>query len=128
MDKKSDPYSYTVGDLDEVVDEKGNTAVMLRELSWGDGPKKIEIRKWFLSENGEKPSKGVTFCTEEGPGNLAKALIRNGFGKTPELLDSMKDREDFEQSLINTIGIQKVKKAKETESDEEFFDPREAFM
>ena len=53
MDKKSDPYSYTVGDLDEVVDEKGNTAVMLRELAWADGPKKIEIRKWFLSETGE---------------------------------------------------------------------------
>ena len=58
----------------------------------------------------------------------AKALIRNGFGNTTELLESMKDREDFEQSLINTIGIQKVKKAKESESDEEFFDPREAFM
>ena len=29
MDKKSDPYSYTVGGLDEVVDEKGNIAVML---------------------------------------------------------------------------------------------------
>ena len=29
MDKKSDPYSYTVGDLDEVVDEKGNAHISI---------------------------------------------------------------------------------------------------
>lgn len=119
-------FSYTVDkSLDEVVDEKGNTAVMLRKLAWGDKEPKIEIRKWFLSEQGERPSRGVTFCTEEGPGNLAKALIRNGFGKTEELIGEMKDREDFEESLAKVIGKQKVKQAKETEV-EEYFDPREA--
>lgn len=119
-------FSYTVDkSLDEVVDEKGNTAVMLRKLAWGDKEPKIEIRKWFLSEQGERPSRGVTFCTEEGPGNLAKALIRNGFGKTEELIGEMKDRKDFEESLAKVIGKQKVKQAKETEV-EEYFDPREA--
>lgn len=126
MATNSDMYSYTVDhSLDEVVDEKGNTAVMLRKLAWGDKEPKVEIRKWFLSENGERPSKGVTFCTEEGPGNLARALIRNGFGKTEELLGEMKDRDDFEDSLAKVIGVQKVKAAKETEV-EEYYDPREA--
>ncbi len=121
-------FKYTVDkSLDEVVDERGNTAVMLRKLAWGDKEPKVEIRKWFITEKGERPSKGVTFCTEEGPGNLAKVLIRNGFGKTEELIGELKDREDFDDSLAKVIGKQAIKKAKETVI-EEYYDPREVLQ
>lgn len=121
-------FKYTVDkSLDEVVDERGNTAVMLRKLAWGDKEPKVEIRKWFITEKGERPSKGVTFCTEEGPGNLAKVLIRNGFGKTEELIGELKDREDFDDSLAKVIGKQAIKKAKETVM-EEYYDPREVLQ
>lgn len=118
-------FKYTVDpELDEVVDEKGNTAIMLRRIAWGDGTPKIEIRKWFLSETGEQASKGVTFATDKGPGNLAKTLIRKGFGETSELIGELKEREDFDNSLARVIGKQKVKAAKETVV-EEYYDPKE---
>ena len=121
-------YKYTLDkSLDEVVDEQGNVAIMLRKLGWNTSEPKVELRKWFITEQGERPSKGVAFCTPEGPGNLAKALIRNGFGHTNELISELKGREDFDEALAQVIGKQAVKKAKDTVV-KEYFDPREALQ
>ena len=122
-----DAFKYTVDpDLDEVIDERGNTVVMLRRVAWGDRDfGRPEVRKWHLSEGKERADKGVTFLTDDGPANLAKMLIRKGFGDTKEYLEVLQEREDFENSLIDVIGIKKYKAAKEKESNEVFYDPRE---
>jgi len=109
-------FNYTINpDMDEVIDEKGNSSLMLRLVSWGGREEKLELRKWVMNENGkETPLKGASFLTEEGPNNLTKALVKHGYGKTEEVLYELKNRDDFDQSLVNVIGKQK-----------EYFDPRE---
>jgi hypothetical protein len=121
-------FEYHVNsDVDEIVDERGNTVIMFRKLAWGDGEEKLELRKWHVKIEGETPSKGVTFLTEDGPHNLVHVLTNKGFGDTQKILEELKSRDDFEESLINVIGKKKVKEAKESESIEEanYYDPKE---
>lgn len=118
-------YSYTVGDIDEVVDERGNAVIMMRKLAWGSGKEKLEIRKWFVDVDSEKASKGVTFLTDDGPHNLTKSLIDNGYGDTEQCIESLQKRDDFMSALSHVIGPKKVKKIKEVPSDTKFYDPKE---
>ena len=122
-----DAFKYSVSeDLDEVIDERNNTVIMLRRVAWGDRDfGRPEIRKWHLSEGKERADKGVTFLTDDGPANLAKTLIRKGFGETKELLEVLKERDNFDNALIDVIGKKKVKDAKEKEATEVYYDPRE---
>lgn len=125
-------FEYKVNpDFDFTFDEKGNTFLALRKLSWGEGkPEKIELRKWYNSADGtETPNKGFTFLTEEGPHELTKVLVEQGFGYTDDILNSLKDREDFKSSLskvlsgkeLDELGIEKV------DPDEEYYDPMNLF-
>lgn len=125
-------FEYKVNpDFDFTFDEKGNTFLALRKLSWGEGkPEKIELRKWYNSTDGtETPNKGFTFLTEEGPHELTKVLVEQGFGYTDDILNGLKDREDFKSSLskvlsgeeLDELGIEKV------DPDEEYYDPVNLF-
>lgn len=120
--KKDGNFSYHVGDIDETVDSRGNTVVMLRKLAWGDGQEKLEIRKWFIDIGKETPSKGVTFLTDEGPGNLINALIGNGFGDTKEILSKLSEREDFDNALAS-IGKSRSDTIEST--SDVYLDPKE---
>ena len=116
-------------DFDELIDERGNTAVYFRMVDWNDREaKRPEIRKWRISENGETPDKGVTFLTDDGPKNLAKAIIKKGFGETAEYIEALKDRDDFDDSLAQVIGKKRVNEAKNTEVEvEDYYDPKVVF-
>ena len=49
-----------------------------------------------------------------------------GFGHTKKMLKSLKDREDFEDSLVYTIGKKKVEESKDKEvviNEDDYFDP-----
>ena len=46
-------FTYHVGDVDEVIDTKGNSVVLLRKLAWGDGEEKLELRRWVMDINKE---------------------------------------------------------------------------
>ena len=98
-------------------------------VDWNDREaKRPEIRKWRISENGETPDKGVTFLTDDGPKNLAKAIIKKGFGETAEYIEALKDRDDFDDSLAQVIGKKKVNEAKNTEVEvEDYYDPKVVF-
>lgn len=113
--------------INELIDEKGNSTIMLREVSWsGRENYKLELRRWIVEEAGDKPLKGVSFLTEDGPNNLVHTMTKLGFGKTDVILNNLKAREDFDQSLIKTIGKTKINEAKESEieiSDEDYYDP-----
>lgn len=118
----SEAFSYKVGDIDEEVDSRGNSVILLRKLAWGDGKEKLEIRKWFIDINKETPSKGVTFLTDEGPQNLICKLIQHGYGNTQTVLNELAQREDFDEALA-AIG-----KSKEQESkSDKFLDPKKFY-
>ena len=83
-------------------DEKGATCGTVRKVQWvkeGNEPDeskaKIEIRKMYVNAESERTGKGYTFSTEEGPGELVVGLIDAGFGKTKDILKSVRKRKDF---------------------------------
>ena len=76
-------------------------------MYWGDRPESasLEIRKWYnTADGGERASKGCTFLTEDGPNNLTHTLLGMGFGNTQRVLENIKDRPDFRQSLNTVLG------------------------
>lgn len=103
-------FTYHVGDVDEVIDTKGNSVVLLRKLAWGDGEEKLELRRWVMDINKETPLKGCTFLTDEGPNVLANKLVELGYGHTNELLEILSKREDFKESLESLGHKKRVKR------------------
>jgi len=126
--EKKDNIGYKLyGDLDMIFDEKGSTFLAMRKVAWFNKDKgiepseekaKLDMRKWTANDNGNDiPLKGFSFLTEEGPHSLTEALVDNGYGKTPKLLNSLKKREDFEESVKHMYD-------EEDESGTEYFDAR----
>ena len=98
---------YTIHeDFNKVFDEKGNTFLAMRKISWGDSEKvNLDIRKWYTNAEGEETvGKGLSFLTEEGPDQLADMLLDIGYGNTEQCLRHLSDREDFKQSLNKVVG------------------------
>ena len=94
------------GGINNVFDEKDSSFLAIRKVQWvkeGSDPEenkaKLEIRKWTVQDGKEIPLKGCTFLTEEGPHNLTKALIQEGYGHTKDVLDELKHREDFKDAV-----------------------------
>lgn len=116
--------------LDEIFDERGSQFLSMRRIQWvkeGDEPdrskSKLELRKWMVGPDGvEKANKGMTFLTEEGPHELAKVLVHNGFGKTKDIILELKSRDDFSEA-VNTL----FEKEEESGSGE-YFDMRSALL
>lgn len=124
---KDKPFNLTIDkDNDFVIDEKGDMMIALRKLSWSEGAElKWDIRKWIINADGtETAMKGTGFLTEEGPNNLAKKLCEIGFGRTYDILNSIKDRDDFRSSLNRVLGPDD--EYYDQEIGEEYFDPGDA--
>jgi hypothetical protein len=114
----------------EVFDEKGSMYLAMRKTEWlkeGDQPDetkaKLELRKWRVTDSGERADKGIAFLTENGPHELAKILVQDGFGNTKDLLLALKKREDFKDT-VEHLGD----KEDEGNADGEFFDMRTALL
>lgn len=125
-DKHITPVFF--GSVNETFDERGSMYLALRKTQWvkeGEEPDeskaKYEIRKWMVSPEGDKPNKGTSFLTDNGPSELAHVLLKNGFGDTKECLLDLKSRDDFEDAVNHLYD-------KETDTDGEFFDMREALL
>lgn len=132
MARGKDDFKYKVSEeCDEVFDEQGSMVLALRKISWGDSEPKLDLRKWFIGINGEVPSKGFTFLTEEGPHNLTKVLLKQGFGDTREVLETIKDRPDFENALEKAMGFKELTEdniktdSNNEDDDTEYYDPKE---
>jgi len=131
--KKGGPVSYEINKdgINEIIDEQNNSILMLRQVAWNGRAEHLELRKWAVGEESEVPMKGVTFTTEQAPHNLVNVMTKLGFGDTKTVLNNMKDRPDFDAALVETIGMQKVVQAKNTEyevNQEDYFDPKEMMM
>ena len=115
-------------ECDHIVDEKGNQFIALRKVSWSEGKEpRLELRKWINNSDGtEQAMKGTGFLTEEGPHNLTKILCENGYGYTPQILNGIKDREDFRPSL-NKVLKSDDEFYDEKANGKDFFDPQELF-
>ena len=97
-------------DYDIPFDEKGSTCGSVRKIQWvkeGAEPDelkaKVEIRKMYITSNGERMGKGYTFSTPEGPGELVTGLISAGFGETKSVLKELRKRDDFRKA-VETIN------------------------
>ena len=123
--KSSTPVSYQINPdgINEVIEENGNMITMLRKVSWGGKGEKIELRKWIVDTDSEKPMKGCAM-TDLGWHNLASVLTKNGFGDTQEIISNLQERDNFEESLTKVIGKKKYTEAKETVIEEDdYFSP-----
>ena len=107
-------YNYIRFGEDNVFDEQGSTFLALRKVQWlitKDGEKeaqpdeskaKLELRKWRIKPDGsEMADKGFSFLTEEGPHELAKTLINNGYGHTKDILEGLVKRDNFKDTVEN---------------------------
>lgn len=97
-----------INDVDHIFDERNNTFLALREIVWGDGDdesSKLDMRRWGVNADGEEsPHKGFSFLTEEGPHELARVLVENGYGHTKELLTELSKRDDFNVLAKDVLG------------------------
>lgn len=123
-------FEYEIDkDFDHIVDEKGNSFIALRKIQWGGkGDYKLDLRKWYINSNGEETvGKGVSFLTEEGPHELTKTLVDNGYGHTNEILSGLYNRSDFEQCLQ---GLREGKDIvnESVDSDEDYYNPEDLLL
>ena len=121
-------FSYTIIDgVDKVFEEKGNQFGAVRKIQWGDKGPYLEVRKWRNTpDGGEQATKGYTFMTDEGPGELAKTLIDMGYGETKDVLDILKERYDFRKSLNSVLGKDDELFDEEAGTlEDDYFDPKE---
>lgn len=128
--KDGGPIKFEIKEdgINELIDEgTGNSSIMLREVGWNGRDPKLEIRKWIIDVDKETPMRGLSFITEQGPHTLTEVLVEKGFGNTEKLINNIKDREDFDESLVKVIGKKKIEKSKNTEvtiSEDDYFDPK----
>lgn len=128
-------FKYTIVDgFDFIIDEKGNKTMNLRKLYYGDKDNnvKLDLRQWYVGSNGEEGmGKGTSFLTEEGPHTLVDVMIKNGYGHTKDILNGIKDRDDFRSSLNSVLGKEDELYDHDISEEEEettFYDPREMLL
>ena len=94
-------FEYTVNpELDRIVEEKGNTYISFRKITWGpeidEEKEKLDIRKYYTNADGEEVvGKGVSFLTDEGPHELTKILLEEGYGHSDDIAEAIKNRDDY---------------------------------
>lgn len=130
-----DNFTYTVNpDFDYTIDEKGNTFIALRQIDWGDkGDYKLDIRKYYATEEGEKMAKGLSFLTEDGPNELTRVLLETGYGDDEEIVNTIiENRKDVLASIITKynedpelIDPEYLAMYKERNDEEDYYDPEE---
>lgn len=122
-------YEMDPNGVNRIIDEYGNTMIAMRKVRWKDiNDYKLDIRKYRFGENGETPSRGISFLTEEGPGELVKALLEEGYGEADDVAESLySTRPDICNRVMDLMNGEKMEEP-EKDSDgsfEDLYDPRE---
>ena len=131
-------FEYTIKDgFDNILEEKGNTYISCRRLCWcsqeeaQDKPGKIDIRKYYVNNEGtEVVGKGVSL-SDEGASELAKVLVSNNYGETKDIINGIKNINDFMTSLVhclNTNELEEVNIDPTQYEKEDYYDPRESLF
>ena len=117
--ERNDNFKYEIDkDFDFIIEEGSNTSINVRKISWNDRPFKLDIRKYSYKDGEENMMKGVSL-KEESASTLAEVLVDNGYGDTRKLIKSLRDRDGFDESLLDK-SIEIV-----DDSEEEYYDPKE---
>ena len=94
-------FVYDIDDsFDYIIDEGGNTSINVRKISWNGKPYKLDIRRYTYKDGEEKMMKGISL-SDEASDELTKVLIDNGYGNTKYIINSLKNRDDFKESLLD---------------------------
>lgn len=122
-------YDVKEDGINELIYESNNTCIMLREVSWANRPHRLEVRKWNIDVNNtEIPTKGLTFPCKDAADALVHVMAKNGFGETKQIIHNIKDRKDFDDALVDNIGMKKVIEARNTikeVTEDDLLDPQE---
>lgn len=116
-------FVYDIDDsFDYIIDEGGNTSINVRKISWNGKPYKLDIRRYTYKDGEEKMMKGISL-SDEASNELTKVLIDNGYGDTRYIINSLKNRDDFKESLLEDNNSSDVNNT--DDEDEEYYDPKE---
>jgi len=119
-------FSFKLGELNEIVEEKGNTFKALRRISFNERPEQLDIRGWYMNGDGKEiMGKGVQL-SDEGANNLTVFMVREKYGDTKEIITELKKREDFFPSLTSALSNEELEQVGVDISkvdSSEFYDP-----
>ena len=107
-------------DFDYIIEEGQNTSINLRRINWNGRGSKLDLRKWVYNGGSERAMKGISL-SEEGADILTNTLVRLGYGSTRDIITNIKNRDDFDQSLLNS----KEQSQYIDDGTEEYYDPSE---
>lgn len=123
MEKKELTYTKD-SEFDFVIEENNNTFIALRKIGWNGREPKLDLRKWYSSADGsEVMGKGISF-TDTGANELVKVLVENKYGDTTEILDGVKNRDDFRSSLNKILDKDDPHYDENVKDEEVYYDPR----
>ena len=129
-------FEFTMNsDFDYTIDEKGNRYIALRKIDWGNkGEYKLDLRKYYASDAGEKMSSGVTM-TDEAADELTKVLLETGYGDDDEIANVLLEHRKSIAAKIAVLVTDPDSKfdltteiKRELENEEEFYDPEELIV
>lgn len=124
MEKNGKEFKYEIDKEfdDHVIEERNNTSIIMRKISWGsNGDYKVDIRKYLYTDEGERMGKGISL-TDDGANELTKELISCGYGNTKDILLALRNRnEDEFKSAVDLV----VNGIEEDENSDEYYDPKE---
>ena len=80
-------YEYLEEGINEIISEKGNTFLALREVRWKENTDyKLDLRRYRSEEDRDVTLKGVSVNETEAD-DLTGVLVANGLGDDKELCD-----------------------------------------
>lgn len=118
-------HQQIIDDFDHIISERGNTYISLRKVKWTeDSEVKLDLRKYVTKADGtEQMMRGCSF-DDEAANELTKVLVDTGYGDTREIIDSLRQREDFDKSYEDSInGV-----SNSDTPDTEYFDIRSEML
>ena len=109
---------------DHIIQERGNSFIALRKIAWGENKEyKLDLRKWYSAASGvETMSKGVSF-SDDGAHELVKVLTETGYGYTDDILEAIKNREDFRSKLNIVLGKDDLDYDNTVVEEDVYYDP-----
>lgn len=122
-------FTYEIDEnYDYVLNEVGNVFIALRKISWNGREPKLDLRKYYNTKDGsERMDKGVSM-SKECADELTRVLAFTGYGNTRDIIDGIKDRDDFNTALSQSLKNEpKVLEELGIQDTDNFYDPREVF-
>ena len=118
--ERNEDFQYEVDpEFDHIIEETGNQSINLRKISWNGRPFKLDLRKYAYNNGEERMLKGISL-SDDGANNLTNVLVESGYGNTRSIIKSIRNRDDFDESLLDkNIPIE------DDDSTEEYYDPKQ---